>query len=355
MNIMNFPTAEQFDIQNALLASIASNSGGIPIASWADVQRINRMGLAHKNFTIGDQFLATYNGVPTTFNLIGINKDTPADSRFKYSMTLQPQTLLGTGQISASQAMYHAVSELPAGTYNVLISGVYYEFTTAITIPAGGVITFPWAYNTEILTTKPKTFSSQTNTTALETLTIIVGSGGTNLATINDVNRCRYGSNRYIDSAARQFLNSTDAAFAWVPKGLYDMPPSYSGGGFLNRLDPELVAVLGAVKKNVARASFDYEGSIKHDEFIDKVFLLSQVEMGYGRYDANSGDTLESVYPFWDGASNADRIKGSPSYWWVRSPLVGNAYSTRLVYTAGELGGNVATNAYSLAPACVII
>ena len=70
---------------------------------------------------------------------------------------------------------------MSAGTYHVKISGTKYQFTTTKDIPVGGIITFPWAYDTDILTTKPKTFDSQTSTVELETLTILTGDDGTEL------------------------------------------------------------------------------------------------------------------------------------------------------------------------------
>ena len=82
-NILNLPTKEQFDVQNTLLASIASHIGeeGITVSNWDDVQRLVRMGLHTKMFTVGDQFIANYNGKPVTWDIIGINHDTPTDKR----------------------------------------------------------------------------------------------------------------------------------------------------------------------------------------------------------------------------------------------------------------------------------
>ena len=79
MNELNQVTAEQFDVTNALLASIASNmtDGGIGVKSWADVQRVVRMGIADKIFTVGDQLMADWNGTPRVWDITGIDHDTP--------------------------------------------------------------------------------------------------------------------------------------------------------------------------------------------------------------------------------------------------------------------------------------
>ena len=69
-----------------------------------------------------------------------------------------------------------------------------------------------------------------------------------------DSNRKANGNNRYIHSAVRQWLNSNQSTFAWQSQHSYDATPTdsldiYNGAGFLHRLDPELVSVLGAVNK----------------------------------------------------------------------------------------------------------
>ena len=51
-----FPNKEQFDTMNRFLAAIASNSGGIEIKSWSDVQALVRQNLHSKAFAVADQF-----------------------------------------------------------------------------------------------------------------------------------------------------------------------------------------------------------------------------------------------------------------------------------------------------------
>ena len=67
----------------------------------------------------------------------------------------------------------------------------------------------------------------------------------------------------------------------------------------------------------------------------DKFFLLSNREIGFTS-DIDDGSTL---LPYYDGATNADRIKynasGVAAYWWERTPDSGHAtmcaLSTRTV------------------------
>lgn len=343
------PNAEQFDVMNSLLASIASNmtDGAIGVKSWADVQRVVRMGIASKIFTIGDQLLANWNGTPRVWDVIGIDHDIPTDSRFTHSLTIQANNILRSGRISGPEAMYNAVTELPAGTYIFTTNGVQYTFTSTQAVPAGGVIYIKTRSEYVPLTL---TIHGADRTSIIEdNITVTTTSGTDNLTPINDHVRMRYGNNNYPISALRQWLNSESATFAWTPLGLYDMPSSYETAGFINLLDADLQAVIGAVDKQVALATYDGGGQ---ELFSDKVFLLSRVEMDFGGEGVTTG---ESVYDFWSGASNADRIKGSPSHWWLRSPHVSSTYNTRYVRTSGVLSDTSAHGSYGLAPACVII
>ena len=365
MNILNLPTAEQFDVQNVLLASIASNmgEGGMDIKNWRAVQRFVRMELHKKILTVGDKFLTTFDGTQHVINVIGINHDKPSDPRFTNSLTLQFEDCLMNGSVSASQVLYKVKDDLlPAGTYHVKISGNKYQFTTTKDVPVGGIITFPWVYDTDILTTKPKTFDSQASTVELETLTILTGDDGTELTELNDISRCRYGSNNYMESAIKQWLNSDADTWAWESQTDYDRPFSYKDKGFLQYLDPELVEVLGAVDKQVARNTGVDEGG--QDTFSDKIFLLSRVEV-FGGSETNAVETGEKPYPYYSAlATNATtseipgRIKllnGSSRRWWLRSPYVSGSSHVRIVSTSGAVHSNIACSAYGLSPACVII
>ena len=358
-DFLNLPTKEQFDMQNTLLASIASNTGteGMTINNWRDLQRLVRMGLHTKMFQEGDQFVANYNNVPTVFDVIGINHDIPTDKNFINSLTIQAHDCILNAMFDSPEALYMVKdAELPAGVYHFTYNAIKYQFTLSQPVPIGGQLTFPWAYDTDILTTKISTFESQTSTVAIETVTIVIGLEGTELLNINDINRCRYGSNNYKESAIRQWLNNSAAAFVWAPQTDYDRPPTgapHTGSGFLNLLDPELVAVIGEVDKQVARNTVTDGGG--QDLFSDKVFLLSRVETGYGTEGVTTG---EVVYPYYEGLSEAGKIKllsNTLRGWWLRSPLVGLSSSTRGVGTSGALLRSSARDASGLSPACVII
>ncbi len=247
--------------------------------SWADVQQIVRSGYASDYFSIGDQLVSAYDGGEITWEVIGLNVDTPADSNFVHSMTIQTKDCLHDIQFDAPE---------------------------------------------------PNNPNSD---------------------------RKSYGNNRYIHSAVRQWLNSNEQQFQWASQHQYDATPTdsldlYDGAGFLHRLDPELVAVIGEVNKKVAKASVDGSGQ---DTFSDKVFLLSRVEVGLG---TEGDETGEFLYPFYDGIADAGRIKqlnGSNRFWWLRSPYVSHSSGVHYVYTDGSLSNYHTYIAYGVSPACVII
>jgi hypothetical protein len=259
---------------------IAGTPTEIDPNSWRGIQKIVRQGLASEYFSVGDQLVSLYDGKEIVWEVIGIDVDTPADSNYTHSMTLQTKDCLHNIQFDAKE---------------------------------------------------PNNPNSD---------------------------RKSYGNNRYIHSAVRQWLNSDEAAFQWKSQHQYDAEPTgsldlYNGAGFLHRLDPELVAVIGEVSKKVALNTATDGG--EQDTFTDKVFLLSQKEVGLGEEGDVAG---EFVYPFYDGIADAGRIKqlnGSNSIWWLRSPYVSHSSLVRYVHTDGSLYNYYANYANGVSPACVII
>lgn len=365
MAVINLPTMEQMDVHNTLLASIASHTGteGIAVSNWEDVQRLVRMGLADKMFKVGDQFVSSYDTGQVVWDVIGINHDIPTDKKYKNSLTLQASNCIMNCQFDAPEAFYYAETELAAGTHIFTLNAVQYTFTTTQAIPQGGQA-YISSWQTEgYVPTKITTYAVD-RTTAIETGLDVTSTTGTDTLTpINNHARCRYGSNNYAESAIKQFLNSDVASFVWTPKTNFDRPPSgapFTGGGFLKLLDQELVAVLGAVDKQVARNTMTDGGG--QDLFSDKVFLLSNIEVLAPSEGVTTG---EKVYPWYYALAAsptydaiAGRIKylsGSARLWWLRSPNVGNSNHPRYVGTTGSVNSSYANNGIGLAPACCIV
>jgi len=330
--------------------------------SWATVQEIVRSGESEKYFEVGDQLVASYDGNEIVWDIIGINHDTPTDTEKTHSLTIQAHDCIMNCEWDAGEWLFFAESELAAGTYYFYDSynAVNYQFTTTVAIPIGGSIDVSvWGDSQN--PTEVKTYDASGG--LLETLTVSEASTGTELTTCNDLRRVRYGSNNYIESNIREWLNSEEASFSFDKQTIYDRPSTaspYNGAGFLYNLDPDLKAVIGAVDKQVARNTVTDGGG--QDTFSEKVFLLSRVEVYGGDEGVVTG---ESPYEFYSNlaasptAGEIDgRIKyldGSPRYWWLRSPNPGYSYRARIVYTAGNIYSSGALNDHGLAPACCII
>jgi hypothetical protein len=330
------------------------------IKDWKSVQDIVRAGMGHKIFQIGDQFVTEFNGTPSVWDIIGIDHDKPTDPRFVHSLTIQSHDCLLNAQFSAPQALYYAEAPLPAGQHRFTLDNVQYTFTTSQIVPAGGQVFISGWGAGNYVPTSITTYAAD-RTTAVETDLVVTQSAGADtLSPVNHPARCRYGSNNYVESAIRQWLNSEAQAFTWVPKTNYDRPSTYSGGGFLHQLDPDLVAVLGAVDKQVARNTVTDGGG--QDLFSDKVFLLSTVEVYGGGEGTTSG---EAPYPYYKSLAASPivgaldgRIKYSGSsarVWWLRSPNVGGADYSRYVGTTGQVSNGRVGSALAVAPAVVIV
>ena len=318
------------------------------------------------------------------FDVIGIDHDIPSDVQYTHSITLQLHDCIAELQYDAAEALFTFPAGLAAGTYYFTIDSTYdasnndytgYQFTLSQDIPAGGVITFPWASNAKASTVKVSSWASVTATTAIETVSTTDATTGTNLGNvttagdaannINSIQRARYGSNNYAESAIRQYINSSAPTNGvWSSKTKFDRPPAWATttAGFLYGVDPEFVSVLGKVKKVTALNTVsDGGGSVETDE---KVFLISRTEAYAGNEIAGGEGTPYAYYanysdltaPGTGADTNRIKYRGNVAkYWWLRSPYVGNAHNVRNVNPSGALYSSNADNTNGVAPACVII
>lgn len=330
----------------------------------------------------GDEVLVHETANKLVFDIIGIDHDTPADSQFKHSLTLQLHDLYQNIQFDSTEAIYYAREELPVGTYNFTLPAGYdtengggktYQFTLAKPVPAAGQIMFPWAYQQQASATKVSTYVNANASAAIETVSVQEGSEGTSLGTadgtvsdLNHIHRARYGSNNWAESDLRMRLNSSAApGGTWTRQSKFSHKPSWADteSGFLRGVDPDFLSVLGEVTKVTALNTLTDGGGSKTST--EKIFLLSRSEV-YGNFE-NSVDE-GAAYPYYknysDFASKNDdndtnRIKyqsnGTPYYWWLRTPYTGNASNVRGVTPTGAINSSGADNSVGLAPACCII
>ena len=412
-----FSIGDQFVVEKetAITATIGNTNGETPGITSATVNAdtfINEIGTAHNGdyefvydgadwhygdtavslaaygitvagtAKLGDAVVVHETANKFVFDVIGIDHDTPADSQFKHSLTLQLHDLYQKIQFDSTEAIYYAREELAAGTYNITLPAGYdvengggktYQFTLTKPVPAAGQIMFPWAYQKQASATKVSTYVNANASAVIETVSVQEGSEGTSLGTadgtvsdLNHIQRARYGSNNWAESDLRMRLNSSAApGGTWTRQSKFSHKPSWADteSGFLRGVDPDFLSVLGEVTKVTALSTLTDGGGSKTST--EKIFLLSRSEV-YGNFE-NSVDE-GAAYPYYkkysDFASKNDgkdtnRIKyqsnGTPYYWWLRTPYTGSARNVRNVHPTGAITSSGAYSSYGLAPACCIV
>lgn len=376
MSRLYLPTKEQMDTMNENLGKIAAAVGSqVDISTWEGIQKAVRSGIAKDILPVGSQLAVNHSVYGTRlFDVVAHDYLKSVHDENAHTMTIQQHDLLPSTQFDAPEAFYYAEAELPAGTYNFTLATAYsswaegtYQFTLTNPVPKGGQLAISGYADAAMTARQVRSYANQTTTTATESVAITAGSGGTNLGTfgegLNHSHRVSYGSNNYKESAMRQFLNSSAAAGSvWTPQTKFDRPPSWltSLAGYKNGLDQDFLAVVGKVVLPCS-ANNTYEAPdssiAKGTKYTlnDEFYLASAREIFNTNWDVADDS---KVFPFYEGAGNADRIKyrdGSAAYWWLRTPYSGNARGVRLVYSDGTVVSYGARNAYGLAPACTIV
>lgn len=240
-----------------------------------------------------------------------------------------------------------------SGTHLTTQSTAYDYQTVSTTTPTGGT----WNQNTAI--THGNTYYKQLSgayTALVEGTDYQQGAiipADTVYERRPDNNRV-YGYNRWRETGIRQYLNASGSNW-WVKQNIWDVAPSYVGyRGFLDRLPTDLTRVIGVTTLQTAINAADSGGGSESTQ--DRFFYLAANDVGLGLINGLAeGATLD----YYVSATNAERIKlnasGSASYWWVRSPNVGNAGNVYSVNTSGALSNSYAINGTGCSPACNLI
>lgn len=378
-NFLRESTARE--MANALNAIAMAQAGAYEaIDDWATIAMLVRSGMGPKAFPVGTKLTATHTVHGNiVFEVMAHDHHADATGRHAHTMTLAMRDVIYNYQADNTEALYYAAEGLAAGTYHFTLPSGYeteygggktLQFTLAQAVPAGGVVMFSWAYQAQSTAAKVSTYASRAATTAIESnVAVSEGSGGTDLGTangtgenMNHIQRARYGSNNWGESAAREWLNSAAAAGEWwTPKTLFDRPASYaSAAGFLAGFAAAFLDALGEVDNVTARNTVYEEGGTTGGSYTtrDKMFNLSMAEVGLGA--TNNSVAEGTLLPYYNGATNAERIKyditaaTTARHWWLRSPTPSSANYVRNVNSSGALNGNVAYGGYGLAPACII-
>jgi hypothetical protein len=378
---------EKMDTRNEILRAWAEKGAGkIVPNSWNHVQELVHAGLHNKVFHIKDKLTCQKSGNNIDWVVIGKDIDIPSDNQYNHTMTLQTQDCIESLQFDAPEAFYYTDEGLAAGTYYFTIDSTYdtlnndlsaYQFTLSQPLPAGGQLIFNWQSGTRASAAKVGSFANSTSTTAMEILSVTEGTSGINLGELkitvqpilklNALQRIRYGSNNYKESAIRQWLNSNKAAGqVWTAQTGWDRPPAWAEtvNGFMYDMDADFLSAIKKTHITAARAQ-TVEGGNTYDEMDDYFFLLSKPQI-YGGYTIPNIDE-GNIYPYFkdysqllaagtDHDTNRRKARNNvATSWLLRSPYVSTGYIVWCVYAAGSMDASYAANAKGVAAACNII
>ena len=403
--IFNFPRREDYtriaaaiESQNQLLGNHFKAAGESVARTWEGFRNLCRTGGVRAYYAVGDQLQCKKGDTTLTWDIVHIGdvKETGGNYVILQTHDCLP---MDTMEFDNREAIFRAKSDLPAGTYHFTTStsGITdtswtdpsksgwsktWQFTTTKVVPAGGQICFAkdTYLNTDLSTCGITTYSKPTDTTALETITLTEGTGGTDLATLGTINHAQricYGYNRWSQSGLRQWLNSkADKGAWWSPRNDFDRPEHYATwAGFMNDLDADFLAVVA--KSNIVTDINKISDAGGHDTTQDYFFLPAMVNINGGdNFYNNPGSAVQDIEDtvVWDyytkfrrdgkTGTNAEQDDIRRKYrqgsstewdWWERSPNCDNACYVRIVADGGRAWwGNNADNWHGVAPACRI-
>ena len=379
----------KIDLQIAELHKIAlaiTGRGGT--SSWNDLQVLAKSGVARDYLELGQVFTFKRDSMDIpcfVVDFIDNNKNGSIkikSNNLQHGIIFQTIDNIYALPFDEREAFYHAADGLSAGDYCFKLGehswasadvGKTFYFHLDNTVPAGGQLVWKQSYNATLEGASIDVFDSGNDFTANETVTMssIEIVGATDLGTINNTfngnfnscHRALLGNNRWKESAIRQHLNSDAAAGSvWTPQNHWDRPPTWkdSTKGFMNGLETSFTNYVADVEIDTYRNTVCDGGGLDTTE--DKFFLAGRNELFFSQEGVDNGVPFElykqeSISPIAHVGADPIRVKktsGSASYWWVRSPSVGNAYAVRGVVPTGECSDDIAGRSYGVAPAFVI-
>jgi hypothetical protein len=352
----------------------------MPPETWAEFQSAVRNGTIDRYFAVGDQFNVSKGETNLVFDIVDIgnsvrntaaNGCAPADPNyFTRFPNAKPVTFLMHDVIygvmfDRGEANYQITTEIPSGAKcnisleSATIAAATYNFTAPSALVVGGRLRINTAVQLQYYATP---------TSAPVNIAMVAGEADAEYISIagslsaqNHKQRVSYGSNKYTESAIRQWLNAGGAAGSfWTSKSNYDLAPSWHStlAGFRNGLDADFLAAIGETTREVELNTVTDGGG--QATVADNFFLPSRMEI-YGSVETAGHKGLQ--FQAYVGLANIDRIKydstalSTARLWWLRSPYAGTAHSARLVHTtSGALNDyGYAYFPYGAAAACVIL
>lgn len=356
---------------------------------WNSVQTIVADGAGSKAFAIGTQLIEKWTDTveqkeyDMPWQVNHFEDVTLENGEIIPGMWLQTHYTLPFGvQFSHQRAFLACPEGLTAGTYhfdfaqswgNNVKPGISYQFTLTKPVEKGGRLAGCY----EAPYTAPSTWKvysyGANGITLNETVNVTVGSGGTNLGTIqygsrsgniNSTQEMAYGWNRWKTSALRQWLNSNKPKGQWwTPQDAWDICPNQLANkdGFLCGMPEQMLNSLRKVKVVTYANTVNDEGA--EDITYDYVTLPSLSQMFIKPQTSGEGD----VHTYWKRRSGRTTPcewrtgypnmvtysvtnKTSAQYVRFRSTNQGDACSTWYMGTNGSVGDSYVSSAYVFAP-----
>jgi hypothetical protein len=356
---------------------------------WSSVQAIVADGAGEKAFAIGTQLIEKWTDTAEQkeydmpWQVNHFEDVTLEDGEVVPGMWLQSHYTLPFGiQFSHQRAFLACPDGLSAGTYNFDFAkawgnnvnpGINYQFTLTNPVEKGGRLAGCYgAPNTTPTSWKVYSYGSN-GITLNETVNVTVGSGGTNLGTIQDNSRngnlnsaqeMAYGWNRWKTSALRQYLNSNKQKGQWwTPQDQWDICPDQLANkdGFLCGMPEEMIHSLKKVKVSTFANTVNDEGieDITYDYVIipsmEQVYCQPQIAgegVAHDYWKRRSGRTTPcqqaQTYPNMISYSVDNRT--SAQYVRLRSAHRDYACDAWIIYINGHVNSYDASDALAFSP-----
>lgn len=368
---------------------IAQNGISYQSMDWQKVRTLIANGVGESAFAIGTQLIEKWTDTADSkeydmpWQVNHFEDVTLEDGEVVPGMWLQSHYTLPFGiQFSHQRAFLACPDGLSAGTYNFDFAkawgnnvkpGINYQFTLTKPVEKGGRLAGCYGAPAQAPSSW-KVYSYGANGITLnETVNVTVGSGGTNLGTIqhdsrsgnlNSVQEMAYGWNRWKSSALRQYLNSNKPKGQWwTPQDQWDICPDQLANkdGFLCGMPEVMLNCLKKVKVVTYANTVNDEGA--EDITYDYVTLPSLSQMFIKPQTSGEGD----VHTYWKRRSGRTTPcewytnypnmveysidnKTSPQNVRLRSAIQGNACIMWHMGTSGGANGDYASIAYAFAP-----
>jgi len=111
---------------------MGSGSEKLNLSTWIGIQNIIRAGKASNYFDIGDQLVSLYDGREIIWQVIGIDVDTPSDSNYTHSMTIQTKDCVEDGVWESGNDNRYINSDIRAYLNSSFLSNLDPELSAVI-------------------------------------------------------------------------------------------------------------------------------------------------------------------------------------------------------------------------------